>query len=143
VDLAEAMLLRSRRVLEKAGVAGRVDLICGDGVRLPLADGCADAAFLSFTLELFDTPQIPQVLAECRRVLRPGGRLGVVAISREGEHGLALSLYEWGHRHFPNLLDCRPIYVRRALAAAGFEIEATATERMFVPVEIVVGRKPG
>ena len=69
-------------------------------------------------------PSFPEVLAECKRVLRPGGRIVVVAVSREGKHGAMLNLYEWTHKHFPNLMDCRPIYVPRALEAAGFTIKS-------------------
>jgi demethylmenaquinone methyltransferase/2-methoxy-6-polyprenyl-1,4-benzoquinol methylase len=50
--------------------------------------------------------------------------------------------FEWTHRHFPNLMDCRPIYVRRALEAAGFHIEDTTLEHMWVSVEVVLGIKP-
>jgi demethylmenaquinone methyltransferase/2-methoxy-6-polyprenyl-1,4-benzoquinol methylase len=49
--------------------------------------------------------------------------------------------FEWTHRHFPNLMDCRPIYVRRALEAAGFQIEEASLQHMWVPVEVVLGRK--
>ena len=47
--------------------------------------------------------------------------------------------YEWTHKHFPNLMDCRPIYVRRALEAAGFRIADSQVDRMWVAVEIVLG----
>jgi len=88
-----------------------------------------------------DTPEIPKVLAECRRVLRVGGRIGVVATTKEAEEGLAVEAYEWTHQHFPNLLDCRPIFVRRALEDAGFSIRDVTITKMWVPVEIVVAQK--
>ncbi len=60
---------------------------------------------------------------------------------KEGKEGLIVQAFEWTHRHFPNLMDCRPIYARRALEATGFVIEDSRTESMWVPVEIVRGRK--
>ena len=53
--------------------------------------------------------------------------------------GLVLAALQGTHRHFPNLLDCRPIFVRRALDAAGLRVAAARVERMWVPVEIVMG----
>jgi ubiquinone/menaquinone biosynthesis C-methylase UbiE len=96
---------------------------------------------MSFTLELLDTPEIPQVLAECRRVLRVGGRISVVGMSKEEDQGAIVHAFEWTHLHFPNLLDCRPIFVRRALENAGFRIARAEHQRMWVPVEIVLGIK--
>jgi demethylmenaquinone methyltransferase/2-methoxy-6-polyprenyl-1,4-benzoquinol methylase len=90
---------------------------------------------------LFDTPELPKILAECKRVLRSRGRIVVVAVSREGKHGTMLNLFEWTHKHFPNLMDCRPIYVRRALEAAGFAIRESEMQSMWVPVEIVLAEK--
>ena len=125
------MRARARERLDKEQLIDRVELICGDATRLPYPDGSMDAVFMSFTLELFDTPDVPQVLAECRRVLRTGGRIGVVAITKEGKDGFAVEAYEWTHQHFPNLLDCRPIFVRRALEDAGFSIrDATITNNV-------------
>lgn len=142
IDLADEMVREAQELTQKAGVADRVQVQRGDAEKLPYPDASCDAVFTSFTLELFDTPDIPKVLAEVLRVLKPGGRLGVVAVSREGKHPIITAMYEWTHRHFPNLLDCRPIYVKRGLEANGFTIAVAHEESMWVPVEVVVGVKP-
>lgn len=138
IDIADGMVRIAEDKLSKAGLADRVDLTCGDALHLPYPDGLLDAVFTSFTLELFDTSEIPLVLAECRRVLRPGGRIVVVGMSKEGGHGIVFHLYEWTHRHFPNFVDCRPIFVARALEEAGFHIAKQEHRSIWVPVEIVL-----
>lgn len=141
-DLSENMVDHARGLLGGKGLIDRVSLDCGDAESLPYKDDSMDGIFMCFTLELFDTPEIPKVLTECKRVLRPGGRIVVVAVSKEGKEGFMIRAFEWTHRHFPNLMDCRPIYARRALAATGFAIDESLTESMWVPVEIVRARKP-
>jgi demethylmenaquinone methyltransferase/2-methoxy-6-polyprenyl-1,4-benzoquinol methylase len=141
VDIADQMLDVARQKLREKLLEDRVELICGDATTLPYLSDSVDAIFTSFTLELFDTPEIPVVLAECKRVLRPGARLVVVSMSKEGENGAIVHMFEWTHKHFPNFLDCRPIFVQRAVQAAGFQIESAERKTMWVPVEIVLGRK--
>jgi demethylmenaquinone methyltransferase/2-methoxy-6-polyprenyl-1,4-benzoquinol methylase len=141
IDLSDEMLKIAHENLEKEGMADRVELICEDAEKLPYDAETMDAIFMSFTLELFDTPEIPKVLAECKRVLRPGGRIVVVGVSKEGEGGVILQVIEWTHKHFPNFMDCRPIFVRKALDAAGFRIESVENRTMWVPVEIVLAVK--
>jgi demethylmenaquinone methyltransferase/2-methoxy-6-polyprenyl-1,4-benzoquinol methylase len=142
IDLSDKMVeLASARVREN-GLNDSVEITCGDVEQLPFSADALDAVFMSFTLELFDTPDIPRVLAECRRVLKPGGRIVVVAVSHEGKQSLALRVYDWTHQHFPNLLDCRPIYAKRALEKAGFNVLEVKHEQMWVPVEVVLGVKP-
>jgi len=141
VDLSDEMLKIAHENLEKEGLADRVELICEDAEKLPYPSETLDAIFMSFTLELFDTPEIPKVLAECKRVLRPGGRIVVVGVSKEGEGGVILQVFEWTHKHFPNFMDCRPIFVRNALESAGFRIESVENRTMWVPVEIALAVK--
>lgn len=141
VDLSEGMLYQAKALLDQNHVVKGVNVCQADAFHLPFVPGHFDAVFSSFTLELFDTPEIPGVLAELGRVLRPGGRIGIVSLSHEGKQGLAAELYEWMHRRFPKVLDCRPIYVQRALEAAGFTIQSARIESMWLPVELVVALK--
>lgn len=142
IDISENMVAQASELLQRENLAGRVTLDCGDAEDLPYPSDSLDGIFMCFTLELFDTPDIPRVLAQCKRALRPGGRVVVAAVSKEAKPGFVLLAFEWTHRHFPNLLDCRPIYARRALEAEGFVVEDSRVESMWVPVEIVRARKP-
>ena len=56
-----------------------VDLVAGDALRLPFADGVFDAVTISFGLR--NTADVGQALREMRRVTRPGGRLVVCEFS--------------------------------------------------------------
>jgi demethylmenaquinone methyltransferase/2-methoxy-6-polyprenyl-1,4-benzoquinol methylase len=125
-------------------LAERVDLRVGDALSLPYPNRTFDAVFMCFVLELFDTPEIPVVLSECRRVLRPGGRVGVVSISASGQRTLVRRLYGWSHRHLPRIVDCRPIPVRAVVESAGFS--PTTTEAISVwglGVDVVIANSPG
>ena len=143
VDLSAGMLAVSRKRLDRAGLSQRVELHCGDAAQLPYADEDFDAAFMSFTLELFDTPEIPIVLGEIKRVLKPGGRLGVVSLSREDGLSLMLRVYEWLHQRLPQYIDCRPIYVAQVLQDAGFQIVHSEKKNLWgLPAKIAIGVKP-
>lgn len=143
VDVAAGMCRAARDHVRAAAVADRVAVVRGDAEHLPLGDASVDAAFASFTLELFDTPAIPRVLAEWGRVLGPDGRLVVVALSR-ARGGLAVRAYERLHGWFPTALDCRPIHVGRALRSAGFEVVERRDRTMWgLPVAVVLAEPTG
>ncbi len=124
LDLSSGMLRTARNRLSRNGLTPEVGLAQGDAATMPFPDGIFDAVFSSFTLELFDTSDIPIVLSEIRRVLRPEGRLVAVSISKTST-GPAIRLYEWLHSRFPRYIDCRPIYLERSLRQAGFAIAQT------------------
>ena len=139
IDISAGMLELTKRKLERAQLMDRTELYCGDAASLPYNDNTFDAVFMSFTLELFDTPEIPKVLAEVKRVLKPGGRFGIASMSKGNGDSTMLMLYEWAHKKWPKYIDCRPIYVEQSLKDAGYEIKNKEKVRLLgLPGEIII-----
>lgn len=142
VDISSGMLRMARKRIQKAMLTHRVRLYLGDAERLPFENEQFNAVFMSFTLELFGATKRVQVLKECKRVLQKSGRMVVVSMSKEGEHGWLYRLYQWAHYRFPHTFDCRPIPVQTVLRNAGFEIrEAEVSCLWSLPVETVLARR--
>ena len=142
IDLAAGMIAVAREQLGKDNMTNAVRLIRGSALHLPYAAASFDAVFSSFMLDLIDTPDIPCVLAEMRRVLKPGGRVGLVSMSKACAGNFVVRVYERFHRWLPSLIDCRPIYLQYSMEAAGLHCEAYQTRSMWgIPVEIAVAKR--
>ena len=74
VDFSERMLVRAR------AKSGTVDWVLADVTALPFADGSFDAVTVGFGIR--NVPDLEAGLAELARVLRPGGRLACLEITR-------------------------------------------------------------
>ena len=143
IELSPGMIAQTRARLSQQNPESKIQLTCGDAAHLPYAGASLDAVFLSFTLELFDTPVIPIVLAECLRTLKNGGRLAAVPLPKPDQSHPGVTIYEWIHRRFPGALDCRPIPAQRFIEQAGFEIHKSSKPTLLgiLPLEIILGRK--
>ena len=69
---------------------GRAPLVNADVLELPLADRALDGATCGFALR--NLTAIPPLYTELARVLRPGGRLGLLEVDSPTNPGL-----RWGH----------------------------------------------
>ena len=74
LDFSTPMLERARRK------SSEIEWVEGDALALPFADGSFDAVTIGFGLR--NLPNVERGLAELRRVLRPGGRLAILEITR-------------------------------------------------------------
>lgn len=74
VDFSEPMLARARRK------SAEVEWVQGDLSQLPYPDGMFQAATIGFGLR--NVSDLDGALSELRRVLAPGGRLGILEITR-------------------------------------------------------------
>jgi demethylmenaquinone methyltransferase/2-methoxy-6-polyprenyl-1,4-benzoquinol methylase len=73
LDFSEPMLDRARRK------SASIEWIQGDALALPFPDGSFDAVTVGFGVR--NVTDLERGLAELRRVLRPGGRLGILDIT--------------------------------------------------------------
>ena len=74
LDFSERMLERARRK------APQIEWVCGDALELPFPDGGFDGATVGFGVR--NVEDLERALRELRRVLRPGGRVGILEITR-------------------------------------------------------------
>jgi demethylmenaquinone methyltransferase / 2-methoxy-6-polyprenyl-1,4-benzoquinol methylase len=74
LDFSERMLERARRK------SGTIEWVQGDALALPLADAEFDAVTVGFGVR--NLADLERGLDEIRRVLRPGGKLAVLEITR-------------------------------------------------------------
>ena len=73
LDFSEPMLARARRK------SASIEWIQGDALALPFRDGSFDAVTVGFGIR--NVTDVERGLSELRRVLRPGGRVGILDIT--------------------------------------------------------------
>ena len=83
MDFAPQMLQRVREAFEGVRREVRLHLLAGDMENAPLAEGVADIVLANASFNL--TVDKARALAEAHRILKPGGRLVVRELIREGE----------------------------------------------------------
>jgi demethylmenaquinone methyltransferase/2-methoxy-6-polyprenyl-1,4-benzoquinol methylase len=91
----------SERMLERAHKkSSEVEWVRGDALALPFGDGTFDAATVGFGVRNLD--DLERGLAELRRVLRPGGRVAILEITKPS--GLLAPFYRLWFDGFVPLL---------------------------------------
>ena len=141
IDIAPRMHRVAADRLRGDQLSASVGCVVADGAHVPLRDRSVDAAFASFTLELFDTPELLTVLGELRRVLRPGGHVAIVSLITTEPPALMERAYLVAHQLMPRLADCRPIPVTALVAEAGFDVtDQRRSDILGIPVIAAVAR---
>ncbi len=86
VDLSEGMLAVMREKVGKAGLEETISIEEGDGENLRFPDNTFDRVTIAFGIRNFEDRL--KGLSEMRRVLKPGGRLVILELSRPENRGI-------------------------------------------------------
>lgn len=144
VDLSPGMLLEAEKAVREAGVAN-VRLQEADARRLPFPDDHFDVLYNSYMLDLIPLEEMGAVLVEFHRVLKPGGRLVLVNMSKP--HPGRITWYERLYQMLPErwvprtIGVCRPVVMEGHVREAGFRQVEREYVPNIMPSEIVTARK--
>lgn len=157
LDFAEQMLGYARTKAARRGATATA-FGAGDATRLPLPDRSVDVWCSAFVVR--NIPDLDVALAEAYRVLRPGGRIGVLEIPRLDRGllrplirlhfarfvpllGRLISGHESAYRYLPVSVDhfLTPREFSMKLRDAGFELRDVRV-MMFGTVALHIAQRP-
>ncbi len=138
IDLTEAMLIRAEKKAAKSGL-DNYRLRVGDAYDLAFPDDSFDVLINNYMFDLLPQQDFRTVLEEFKRVLRPGGRLVMISMTK-GERWYN-GLWERIYRINPALLGgCRGVLLLPQLEACGFgQTRREYVSQLTFPSEIVCG----
>jgi demethylmenaquinone methyltransferase / 2-methoxy-6-polyprenyl-1,4-benzoquinol methylase len=119
VDFAGQMLRLGRQKLAQRGLAGRIRLVQGDAMRIPLAAGSVDAATVAFGIRNVERPDV--AFADVFRVLRPGGRFAFL---------------EFGVPRLPGVRQAYLAYFRHVLPRIGSLVSGHSSAYAYLPASV-------
>lgn len=144
LDLTPALLERARHSGESEGL-GNLDFALGDAQALPFADESLDLAVTSYSLH--HMPDAARVIGEMARVVRRGGRIGVIDILASEDSKTAATSNRIERVRDPSHTRSLPKREFETMfAACGARIfadETHAQDRPFTHWMMVAGWKPG
>lgn len=135
LDLSRTMLQLTRQHASTA-------LCEADAGRLPFKHHSFDRLFSAYMLDLIPLGDIPSVLREFRRVLRPEGRIVLVSLTEGVDLHSRIFVAGWKllYRLNPQRLGgCRPLQLNGMLAKAGFRVQRHVIIQRGFPSELLVG----
>jgi ubiquinone/menaquinone biosynthesis C-methylase UbiE len=141
VDLTPAMLDKAKARIVKLGM-NNYQIAVGDAYDLKFANAQFDLLVNNYMFDLLPEKDFVAVLKEFKRVLKPGGMLVLVNMTK-GEHFYE-RFWETVYRINPRWLGgCRGVLLSGALKEAGFtNITREAISQFGFPSEIISARIP-
>ncbi len=141
IDLSPGMLKKARHRLQKQHITN-YELRLGSAFKLTCENDSIDLLLNNYMFDLLSFEEMDKVLAEFKRVLKPGMKLVLVNMT-QGER-IGSRIYDFIYQLSPRLMGgCRGVKLSDRLKSHGLEVETREYHQQFLfPSEVIIARKP-
>jgi ubiquinone/menaquinone biosynthesis C-methylase UbiE len=141
LDLSHKMLSRAASRAARSGRSSYL-LLQADALHLPLPDDSFEVVTNSYMLDLLPVVDIRNVLAEYKRVLKPGGTL--VLANMTHSDALLSTAWKWLYSRSPSLVGgCRAVLAAPFLEELGFAgVRREFISQLSFPSEVLTATNP-
>jgi ubiquinone/menaquinone biosynthesis C-methylase UbiE len=138
IDISRVMLALTRQ-------KNKTPLCQADVRDIPFVSDCFDRVFISYVLDLLPLADIPDIFAGLQRVLKPGGRIVIIALTEGISRSSRMLVAVWKaiYKISPiTCAGCRPLQLSQLVEKAGFiHVRREVVVQLAVPSEILVATK--
>ena len=140
IDISEGILAKAKMKLSKQENKN-YSLQIGSAFDIRMDDVSVDILFNNYMFDLISFDQMDNVINEFARVLKPGGKLVLVNMTKAEQFGAGL--YEKIYRISPPLMGgCRGVQMPDLLTEHGFKlITREYVQQMLFPSEVILATK--
>lgn len=140
IDLSGGMLEKAKKRLAKLS-SDNYSLSVMSSFDLKVSDEAIDTLFNNYMFDLIPFADFKRVLAEFYRVLKPGGKLVLVNMTRA--ENFFSRIYEQIYKLSPRTMGgCRGVQMSTVLAENGFKVEAREYhQQLLFPSEVIIAIK--
>ncbi len=138
MDISPGMLRKASARLKHP--QARVELKQASALAIPYPDATFDLITNGYMFDLMPLEAMPRILAEFRRVLKPGGRMVLVNMTTGERKGS--QMYQWIYQRFPALMGgCRGVRMAELLPPAGFQVVVREYhQQLGFPSEVILAK---
>ena len=137
IDISQGMLAKAKRKVEKQENQN-YSLEIGSAFDIKMDDASIDILFNNYMFDLIPFDQMDAVILEFKRVLKPGGKLVLVNMTKGEQFGAGL--YELIYLFSPILMGgCRGVQQSELLTQHGFQVKSREyVQQMLFPSEVIL-----
>jgi demethylmenaquinone methyltransferase/2-methoxy-6-polyprenyl-1,4-benzoquinol methylase len=116
-----------------------------DTRQIPMQAESMERVYAAYVLDMIPLKDIPGILGEFKRILKPGGRITIITLTEgiDRSSNMIVSVWKTPYKVSPIVCGgCRPLQMEDALGQAGFtNITRQVIAQLAIPSEITSGQK--